>query len=114
MSKFFAALIVIVIAITSCSKKKEPPSPPPTVYHDNAMELLMHTKTLPDGKVVFQLEKNVFVGHDQKQHLILSTDTLPALGREMVQMVDDEDEGTSHSEAATKQYDILFKVDSLK
>ena len=76
------------------------------------MELLLHTKTLADGRTVFQLEKNIFLKSKQEQHQIISSDTLASLGTEVVNTADEEEEATYTQ--VNKQYDVLFKVDSLK
>lgn len=107
-------LLLLSIGIASCEKKEDPYEKQyPYVFKDNAMELLLHTKTLPDGKVVFQLEKNVFVSRQQKQHVLLFADTLPSLGKENVNINEDDDEPAKYTNV-DKQYDVLFKVDSLR
>jgi len=108
LSLFFAAMLL------GCKKKEDPnQNKYPQVFKQNALELLLHTKTLADGRTVFQLEKNVFLKNKEEQHLIVSSDTLPDLGTEMVTTTDEEEETTSQ-QMAKKQYDVLFKVDSLK
>ncbi len=73
-----------------CSKKADPnQNKYPQIFKQNALELLLHTKTLADGRTVFQLEKNVFLKNKQEQHIIVSSDTLPDLGTEMVTTSDD-------------------------
>ncbi|MDP4219921.1 MAG: hypothetical protein Q8916_08995 [Bacteroidota bacterium] len=99
-------------AVLSGCGKKENKNEYPQIFKENAMELLLHTKTLADGRTVFQLEKNVFVKNKQEQHLIVSSDTLPDLGREMVSEVNEDEPDVP--QVAKKQYDVLFKVDSLK
>ncbi len=108
LSFFFAAIF------SGCAKKEDPnQNKPPQVFKENAVELLLHTKTLPDGRTVFQLEKNIFLKNKQDQHLIVSSDTLPSLGTEVVNVADEEEEEAGYNQV-NKQYDILFKVDSLR
>lgn len=114
MLKYSVLVCIVTICLSSCAKKKELPEGLPIVPKENAVELLLHTKTLPDGKVVFQLEKNIFELGSQKQHIIVSSDTLASLGTERVSVVNDDDDESSHEETTAKQYDVLFKVDTLK
>ena len=114
MPKFVIIVMLSAIVISGCKKKEDPADKkPPVVFKENAVELLLHTKTLPDGKVVFQLEKNIFLSNSQKQHVIVSSDTLPSLGKESVN-VEEDDEEPARYQNVDKQYDVLFKVDSLK
>ncbi len=107
LSFFFAAILA------GCAKKEDPnQNKPPQVFKENAVELLLHTKTLADGRTVFQLEKNIFLKSKQEQHQIISSDTLPSLGAEVVNTADEEEEAIYTQ--VNKQYDVLFKVDSLK
>lgn len=107
-------LLCSAALVAGCSKKDDAADKkPPVIFKENAVELLLHTKTLPDGKIVFQLEKNIFLANAQKQHSIVSSDTLPSLGKELVNVEDDEDEPARYQNV-DKQYDVLFKVDSLR
>ncbi len=113
MNKYVLLLLCTFAFLTGCSKKDTAAENKyPTVFKQNAIELLLHTKTLADGKVVFQLEKNIFLSNSQKQHMIISADTLPDLGSETIN-TEDEDENQV-SQTVKKQYDVLFKVDSLR
>ncbi len=114
MLKYSVFVCFVALCLSSCAKKKELPEGLPMVPKENAVELLLHTKTMPDGKVVFQLEKNIFELGKQQQHIIVSSDTLASLGTEHVTVVNDDDDETSHEETTAKQYDVLFKVDTLK
>jgi hypothetical protein len=111
------SIVLILFSMTlaaGCSKKEDPnQNKYPEVFKENAVELLLHTKTLADGKVVFQLEKNIFLAHKQTQHLVISSDTLPSLGTDFVNVAEEDDEDARYSKV-NKQYDVLFKVDSLK
>ena len=114
MKTFFLTSIFFAAMLSGCAKKQEPKqNTPPQVFKENAMELLLHTKTLADGRTVFQLEKNIFLKNKQEQHLIISADTLPSLGTEVVNVADEEEEEARYNQV-NKQYDVLFKVDSLK
>jgi len=115
MKKSILALPLLLLCLSSCSKKEDPgQNKYPQIFKQNAMELLLHTKTLADGRTVFQLEKNVFLQNKQEQHLIVSSDTLPDLGPEIVTTSDDDDDETPSHQMTKKQYDVLFKVDSLR
>lgn len=106
--------VISTALLSGCGKKEDPSQNKyPQIFKQNALELLLHTKTLADGRTVFQLEKNIFLKSKQEQHLIVSSDTLPDLGTEMVATSEDEEE-TSVNQPAKKQYDVLFKVDSLR
>jgi hypothetical protein len=108
LSFFFTALL------SGCAKKEDPnQNKVPQVFKENALELLLHTKTLADGRTVFQLEKNIFLKNKQEKHLIISSDTLPSLGTEVVNVADEEEEEARYNQV-NKQYDVLFKVDSLR
>jgi len=114
MNKLLVLLFCTAVFLSGCSKKESAEDKkPPVVFKENAVELLLHTKTLPDGKVVFQLEKNIFLANAQKQHVIVSSDTLPSLGKETVNVEEDDDEPARY-QSVDKQYDVLFKVDSLR
>ncbi|MFI5264041.1 MAG: hypothetical protein ACHQM6_05965 [Candidatus Kapaibacterium sp.] len=115
MKPLIFPVLLSFVLITGCAKKEDPSQNKyPQIFKQNALELLLHTKTLADGRTVFQLEKNVFLKNKQEQHLIVSSDTLPDLGTEMVTTSDEEEEETPAHQMTKKQYDVLFKVDSLK
>ncbi len=103
----------ILLFVMGCSKDSDPDAGKyPQVFKQNAVEMLLHTKVLPDGRTVFLLEKNIFVTGKQQQHVIVSADTLPDLGNETVTVGDEDSDPTQ--QVAKKQYDVLFKVDSLR
>jgi hypothetical protein len=113
MKKIISLSFFCIALFFGCSKKEDPnQNKAPQIFKENAMELLLHTKTLADGRTVFQLEKNVFLKSKQEQHLIISSDTLPNLGTETVNVADEEEDAKYTQ--VNKQYDVLFKVDSLK
>jgi hypothetical protein len=119
MRHLFAFLIFMIAAGTIASCDRKPQKLDKTadikVFKENAIEYLAHTKKLPDGRFVIQLDRNIFHDHAQIGHTVLA-DTLPDLGKEDVTTEEEDDEGdvTQTKAHVDKQYDILFKVDSLR
>ena len=120
MNRFLLlGLLVLMLAsctLASCTKSQPPlPEPPPTVYKENAYELRLQTQKLPDGRTVFVLNRNTFVKGAETAHAIVASDTLPAIGIEQATYVNEDEEGNRELKAQTvaKQYDVLFKVDTL-
>lgn len=104
------------VAVLGCSSNSEQPPPTrPAIAKENAVEYILKTKRLPDGRVVFQLNRTYYVNSKQSLPYVFS-DTLPGLGKEYVDYTEDEDadEQQSVSKLVDKDYDVLFKVDSLK
>ncbi len=114
--RYSVLLVVVAALLVSCNKEKPLSDPSPTVYKNNSVELLLHTRTLPDGRVVMHLQKHIYINHEKKVDSIISIDTLPNLGKETFPVYDEDDDGNqiNHTEVESAQYDILFKVDSLK
>ncbi len=107
----------IFLCLVGCSQEEKPlPDAPPTVYRQNSYELNLLTEKLPDGRRVFTLNKTLFVGGQNLRRAIISIDTLPALGQENAEVVNENDDGSSYTQytKADKEYDVLFKVDTLK
>ena len=102
----------ILLLLWGCSDNSDPDAGKyPQVFKKNAVEILLHTRVLPDGRTVFLLEKNLYVLGKQQQHIYVSADTLPDLGTEVVNVGDDDEPSQQLSKT---QYDVLFKVDSLR
>lgn len=82
------------------------------VVKNNAIEYVASTKRLADGRFVVHLHKNLY----HKSTLIgvdTLRDTLPDLGMEMTRTGEDGEQ-LETPKPVPVQYDILFKVDSLR
>ena len=115
--KLLPTLAAIAILYGGCAKKEpRPPQPPASVFKENAVELVLYTKRLPDGRTVLALHKNFFIHHNEVDSTVIH-DTLPDLGDETIsvdQYDEDEDVTGQKQQQIHRQYDVLFKVDSLK
>jgi hypothetical protein len=103
----FAALSLSIL-LAACSEEKPEQVTDVKVVKKNAIEVLAKIARLPDGRFVLHLHKNLY--HNE-QLIAVDTlrDTLPDLGMETV-----TDEETGGQQTVPVQYNILFKVDSLK
>ena len=101
----------LLIGAYGCSEEKPEQVADVQVVKNNAIEVVASTARLPDGRFVVHLHKNLYhnaqlIGVDTLR------DTLPDLGMETVTM--DDADGDASVQTVPVQYNILFKVDSLK
>ena len=108
----------LFLAASSLASRSDSDDSPATVDNvniskDNAIEIIASTRRLPDGRIVMHTHRSFFA---KKQLLRQDTlrDTLPDLGMETISTTDPEDQGLPGARTVPVQYDILFKVDTLK
>lgn len=106
----FSAFAVAAL-LTGCEKEKPEQVTDVKVVKKNAIELVASTARLPDGRFVVHLHKNLY-NNSQLIGVDTLRDTLPDLGMETVNVEDEN--GESSRQTVPVQYNILFKVDSLK
>jgi hypothetical protein len=106
----FSAFTVAAL-LTGCEKEKPEQVTDVKVVKKNAIELVASTARLPDGRFVVHLHKNLY-NNSQLIGVDTLRDTLPDLGMESVNVEDEN--GESSRQTVPVQYNILFKVDSLK
>jgi hypothetical protein len=97
--------------LSSCQQEKPEQVTDVKVVKKNAIELVASTLRLPDGRFVVHLHKNLYK-NSQLIGVDTLRDTLPDLGMETVSV--EEENGESSMQTVPVQYNILFKVDSLK
>jgi hypothetical protein len=97
--------------LSSCEKEVPEQVADVKVVKQNAIELIASTARLPDGRFVVHLHKNLY-HNSQLIGVDTLRDTLPDLGMEQVKVENDDGEATT--QRVPVQYNILFKVDSLK
>lgn len=106
-------VFVLAAVLIGCSGNQEKPEEVESVevVKNNAIEYVASTARLADGRTVVHLHKSLF--HNQ-QLIGVDTlrDTLPDLGMETVNI--EGTDGTTGPQTVPVQYNILFKVDSLK
>lgn len=101
----------LLLTATGCAEKEPEQVADVQVVKNNAIEVVASTARLSDGRFVVHLHKNIYhnaqlIGVDTLR------DTLPDLGMETVTM--DDADGDPSVQTVPVQYNILFKVDSLK
>ena len=101
----------LLLGASSCAEDKPEQVADVQVVKKNAIELLANTKRLPDGRFVVHLYKNLY---HNAQLIGIDTlrDTLPDLGMETV--TGEDADAVAAVQTVPVQYNILFKVDSLK
>lgn len=100
-------MAIAAFLFVSCGEEPKTVETVDTVK-ENAIEMVASTKRLPDGRLVMHLHRNFY----NKSVLLKQDtlrDTLPDLGIETVP--DDETEGLAQ---VPRQYNMLFKVDTLR
>lgn len=104
------SLVIPALAVLLLSSCGEEPKTVETVetVKENAIEIVASTKRLPDGRFVMHMHRNFY---NKSQLLKQDTlrDTLPNLGMETV--TDEETEGLKQ---VPVEYNMLFKVDTLR
>jgi hypothetical protein len=103
--------LLLVGLFAGCSEEKPEQVTDVKIVKKNAIELVASTARLSDGRFVVHLRKNLY----NNDHLIgvdTLRDTLPDLGMETVSI--ENENGESSMQTVPVQYNILFKVDSLK
>jgi hypothetical protein len=114
MKNCFLSICCSLAAITvlaGCSEDKPEQVTDVQIVKKNAIEVVAKTVRLADGRFVVHLHENLYhnaqlIGVDTLR------DTLPDLGMETVTLEDEN--GKSSQQTVPVQYNILFKVDSLK
>ncbi len=107
---FFSAFAALIL-LSGCAEDKPKQVTNVQIVKQNAIELVAKTVRLGDGRFVVHLHKSLY----HKGQLIgvdTLRDTLPDLGMESVSIEDEN--GKSSQQTVPIQYNMLFKVDSLK
>ena len=104
-------LLIPVILFASCSEKEEDQSEP-QIKRENTVEYSVQSKRLPDNKILLETTKIIYINSVTKKTEI-TTDTLPDIGTEKIQLVNDDDEVTGDT-TVSKEYDIFFTIKSKK
>ncbi len=104
-------LLLPVILFASCSEKEEDQSEP-QIKRENTVEYSVQSKRLPDNKILLETTKIIYINSVAKKTEIIS-DTLPDIGTEKIQLVNDDDEVTGDT-TVSKEYDIYFTIKSKK
>lgn len=100
--------LLILALLSGCDQEKPEQVTDVKVVKKNAIEILAKTARLPDGRFVVHLHKNLY-HNEQLIGVDTLRDTLPDLGMETV-----TDEESGEKQTVPVQYNVLFKVDSLK
>lgn len=113
MKNVFLLMLILVLTLgfTSCTQhtksKKTTESKEQKIELDNTLSFDLVTTELPDGKIVADLKKQIYVNSKmvKETHDI---DTLPGLGNKNVKIDEDED-GNPVDSLMKVQYNIYFK-----
>jgi hypothetical protein len=110
-STFFFPTFAAILLLSGCSEDKPKQVTDVQIVKENAIEVVAKTVRLSDGRFVVHLHKSLF---HKGQLLSVDTlrDTLPDLGMETVSIEDEN--GKKSQQTVPVQYNMLFKVDSLK
>jgi len=104
-------LLLPIFLFAGCSGQEDEQAEP-QVKRENTVEYSVQSKRLPDNKILLETTKIIYINNIAKKTDII-TDTLPDLGTEKIQLVNDDDEVTGDTTVA-KEYDIFFTIKSKK
>ena len=104
-------LLLPLLIFASCSDEDEQQSEP-QVKRENTVEYSVQSKRLPDNKILLETTKTIYMNYMVKK-LEITTDTLPDIGTEKIQNLNDDDEIIGDTTVA-KEYDIYFTIKGKK
>ena len=104
-------LFLPFLFLAGCSSDEEE-QVEPQIKRDNTVEYSVQSKRLPDNKILLETTKIIYI-NSQVKKTDITTDTLPDIGTEKIQVVNDDDEITGDT-TVSKEYDIYFTIKGKK
>jgi hypothetical protein len=104
-------LLLPLLIFASCSENEEQ-QVDPQVKRENTVEYSVQSKRLPDNKILLETTKIIYLNNIAKKTEII-TDTLPDLGTEKIQLLNEDEEVTGDT-AVAKEFDIYFTIKGKK
>jgi hypothetical protein len=104
-------LLLPIFLLAGCSEQGDEQTEP-QVKRENTVEYSVQSKRLPDNNILLETTKIIYINNVAKKTEVI-TDTLPYLGTEKIQLVDEDDEVTGDTTIA-KEYDIYFTIKGKK